>query len=135
MLDTVLSLMRQNQGLRDAFRDLLAITKSLLAEYHTIRDLLTQSITLCERATTRAENLQAWRDHHFSPLREGDFVIILYNHSLGRVERIHSWAPLHDIRGLDGSLYGNQLQTELLRVALTPEQIAALGTLSDPSCP
>lgn len=48
--------------------------------------------------------------------QEGDTVLIHYNNSIGHIERIHNargMPLLHDIRGEDGSLYPNQLASEI----------------------
>lgn len=49
-------------------------------------------------------------------LQEDDVVLILFNQTLGYIERIHSWQPLYDIRGLDGCMYRNQRDGEILLV-------------------
>lgn len=48
-------------------------------------------------------------------LKVGDIVLIHYNNSLGRIERIHHTKAylLYDILGADGLEYPNQLTTEL----------------------
>lgn len=49
-------------------------------------------------------------------LKDGDIVVLLYNHVIGRVEKTHNWQPLHDILGLDGFKYPNQLASELVLI-------------------
>jgi hypothetical protein len=47
---------------------------------------------------------------------EGDVVLILCNNTIGRVEKIHNWQPLHDVVGLDGFKYKNQMAGELVLI-------------------
>ena len=46
----------------------------------------------------------------------GDRVLLLCNHTLGHIERIHNWQPLHNVRGEDGCMYGNQYKSEITLV-------------------
>ena len=64
------------------------------------------------RSASEIEMASRW-ENKVIDYEVGDIVRIGYNMTLGRVVKIHGDTPLHDVEGLDGFLYGNQLEDEI----------------------